>query len=381
MAAPRTLRHRCLAVCTPGLEELTAGELAGQGIRPGRRIAGGVTFLASTRQLYAANLWLRTATRVLVRIGSFHATTFASLEEQAREIEWHDWIGPYTLPTFRVSATKSKLYHTGAIAQRLERLAGGVDNRVRPGESDPAQGFVVRVNHDEVTISVNSSGAPLYQRGWRGPQAKAPLRETLAAALLLAAGWDGTQPLVDPMCGSGTIPIEAALIARGLAPGRQRSFAFGDWPSFEPGTWASVAADAVKAARPAAKVPIVASDRDSGAVDATAINAERAGVVDDISVLRRSLSEVHRPGVEPGWLITNPPYGKRASGSDLRNLYARLGHVAKRELEGWTVGLLVADRNLANHAGLPFDERLHTTNGGLDVRFLTARIRPSPPAA
>lgn len=381
MAAPHSPKHRCLAVCAPGLEELTAGELAGLGIGFGRRIAGGVIFRASTRQLYAANLWSRTATRVLVRVGSFQATTFASLEERAREIEWHNWIGSDAVPTFRVSATKSRLYHTGAIAERLERVAGG-SRGGGVSESDRTQGFVVRVNHDKVTISVNSSGAPLYQRGWRGPQGKAPVRETLAAALLLAAGWDGTQPLVDPMCGSGTIPIEAALIARGLAPGWQRSFAFGDWPSFEPGTWASVAADAAKAARPGLEVPILASDRDAGAVDATAINAERAGVVDSISVLRRSLSEVHRPGVEPGWLITNPPYGKRASGAtDLRNLYARLGQVAKRELEGWSVGLLVADRNLAGHAGLPFEERLHTTNGGLDVCFLTTKIRRSPPAA
>lgn len=368
MTAPRSKsRHHCLAVCTPGLEALLAREVHDLGIKGERTIAGGVLFTATTRQLYAANVWLRTATRILVRIGRFAATSFASLEQQAAEIDWTQWLAAGVDPSFRVSATKSKLYHTDAIAERLERVSGGVHG------SDEQQEFVVRLNHDDVTISVNSSGSPLYQRGWRGPQGKAPLRETLAAALLLAAGWDGSVPLIDPMCGSGTIAIEAAMIARNVPPGWRRRFAFGDWPSFEPGTWSSVATEASQAPLPSAAVPIIASDRDEGAADAAATNAERAGVDADVEVIHRSLSDVVAPtGTPPGWLITNPPYGKRASGSnDLRNLFARLGQLVTAELPDWRVGLLVADPRTANHSGLPLTERLKTTNGGIDVRFIT----------
>jgi len=374
------LRHHCLAVCTPGLESVLAREVRCLGIRGGRTITGGVLFSASTRELYASNVWLRTATRVLVRIARFKSTSFAMLEEQASAIDWGRWIADGRRPGFRVSSTKSKLYHTGAIAERLARAAGwptpgttrsGV-NPVENGEEQERPEFVVRVHHDDVTVSINSSGRPLYQRGWRGPQGKAPLRETLAAAMLLAVDWDGSQPLLDPMCGSGTIAIEAALLARNIAPGAGRAFAFGDWPCFEPGTWSSVAAEAAAASRPPTDAPIWASDRDEGAVDATSINAERAGVRQDIDVACRSISDVVAPyGAETGWLITNAPYGRRVTGhDDRRNLFARLGQIVRTDLEDWRVGLLVSDVPTAGHSGLLLRECIHTTNGGIDVRYL-----------
>jgi putative N6-adenine-specific DNA methylase len=350
---------------------LVAGELERIGVRPGRHIRGGVEFGATTRQLYAANVWLRTATRVVVRVATFTATSFRSLEQQAAGVEWDRWLADGVEPDLRVTSIKSKLYHTDAVAERLRRVAAPSTT----GATEH-QRFVVRVDHDVVTISADASGRPLHQRGWRGPHAKAPLRETSAAALLLAAGWDGGSPLLDPMCGSGTIAIEASTIARGQAPGWQREFAFGQWPSFEPGTWASVAADAAASVRPHAGVAIVASDRDEGAVDATRRNAEHAGVAGDLTLRRASISELVRPtDNDPGWLITNPPYGKRASaGRDLRDLFARLGQVARAELPGWSIALLVHDRRLATHTGLAMVERLSFANGGLTVHLLTADV-------
>jgi putative N6-adenine-specific DNA methylase len=359
---------------------LVADELDGLGIRPGRSITGGVAFSATTRQLYLANLWLRTATRVLVRIASFHATSFRSLEQHAGDIEWSRWLSVGDAASFRVSSTKSKLYHTDAVAERLQRAAGtGADADERDHGTDGPR-FVVRIDHDAVTISVDASGAPLHQRGWRGPQGRAPLRETSAAAMLLAIGWDGREPLIDPMCGSGTIAIEAAMIARDLAPGWQRTFAFGAWPTFEPGTWASVAADAAERARPpgATGTIILATDRDDGAVVAARSNAERAGVADDVTVRRASISELARPSStdDPGWVVTNPPYGKRASaGADLRNLFARIGQVLRTELPDYSLAVLAPDRRVADHTGLAFEERLAFRNGAIPVRLLVSSAR------
>jgi 23S rRNA G2445 N2-methylase RlmL len=180
---------------------------------------------------------------------------------------------------------------------------------------------------------------------------------------------------VDPFCGSGTIPIEAALLARRLAPGSGRGFAFQRWPSFEPGTWASVAGQAEEAVRPAAGVAIVARDRDPGAVEATIANAARAGVAADIDAGRDVVSELRPPGgaAGPGWLVTNPPYGRRVRGGDRRDLFARLGQVIAGRLPDWTVGLLVDDPAVAGHTGLALSTAWPSTNGGIPVRYLVSR--------
>ena len=402
-------RVSCLAVCLPGLEALLAGELRGLGIRTTTPARGGVPFEATTRQLYASNLWLRSATRVLVRVARFEARDLPTLEARADELPWGDWLGPGVRPELRVSSSGSKLYHTGAVAERLGRAAvragtlppapasasasasAGTAIDVAP---DPTQLLVVRVTHDRVTISLDSSGEPLHRRGWRGPLARAPLRPTLAAALLAAAGWDGSTPLVDPFCGSGTIAIEAARLAAGLpavtvrglagseaAGDAARTFAFTRWPIFEPGTWASVRADVRPPAPPSQ--PIVASDRDDGAVAATIDNAIRAGVAEHLLVRRATVSELSPPpGVdEPGWVITNPPFGGRVGGGDLRNLYARTGQVLRDCFGGWQVLMLSADPGLTRHAGLRWTELFRTTTGGIPVGALAARVPGRPPAS
>jgi putative N6-adenine-specific DNA methylase len=363
----------CLAVCAPGLEQLVRAELAALGIRPGRTIHGGVTFTATPRRLYAANVWLRTASRVLVRIARFRATSFADLERHAGAIDWAPWIGEGSRPAFRVTSHGSRLFHTGAIAQRLERAVSSVVHAA--GTDTDEQLVVVRVARDVVTISVDSSGAHLHRRGWRLATAKAPLRETLAAAMVIASGWDHRRPFVDPLCGSGTVAVEAALLASGRAPGRDRRFAFQQWPSFAAGTWASVCADVQRAEREAADrelPPIVAADRDAGAVRTAGENASRAGVGAAVTVrqasLATSLATLPEP---PGWLVTNPPYGTRVGGGDLRDLYATLGRAAP-----WNIGILAADAVLVGHTGLALTERFRTTNGGIPVTFFIRRVGP-----
>lgn len=390
--APRPT-HRAWAVCSPGLEGLLAAELRSLGAKPIQVGSGGVAFGATTRQLYAANLWLRVANRVVLRLPPFTATTFDQLERHASELPWADFLAPGTVPTFRVTSSASRLYHTDAIA---ERLGNGVDRAVGwPRTAEREQLVVVRAQRDSFTVSIDASGEPLHKRGYRQAVAKAPLRETLAAAMVLASGYDGTAPLLDPFCGSGTILIEAAMLARSMAPGAGRTFAFGDWPCFEGGTWGSVLGEAAERERlDLAIPPIIGSDRDAGAVAAATANAERAGVDDAVAFTVRSVSDLEPPvGSITGWVITNPPYGRRvghdqgtagraadpagtaaakAHDRDLRDLYARFGAVCRDLLPGWTVGLLSADRKLTGHARLAgLAERFATDNGGIPVRFLT----------
>jgi putative N6-adenine-specific DNA methylase len=219
-------------------------------------------------------------------------------------------------------------------------------------------------------VSIDTSGALLHRRGYRQAVARAPLRETMAAALLLASGWDGTAPLLDPMCGSGTIPIEGALLARRIAPGARREFAFARWPGFDRARWDALLAAARARELPTSPTPIVGSDRDEGAVAAARANAERAGVAGDVALERRAISAIEPPP-GPGWLVGNPPYGKRVGeGDDVRDFYAQLGKVARARLAGWTVALLSPDRALDRQLGLRLEERARTSNGGIPVRVV-----------
>jgi len=249
---------------------------------------------------------------------------------------------------------------------------------------------VVRVDRDRFTISADSSGEPLYHRGWRRQVAKAPLRPTVTAAVLAAIGWPGDatpggrQLLVDPMCGSGTLAIEAARWACGLPPAvgddpdTPRSYAFEHWADFAPGTWASVTGEATarRTATDRGRVSVLACDRDAGAVAATTANARRAGVDAELDVHRDALSAAEPPeGPPPGpgdtaWVVTNPPWGGRVSGGDLRDLYATLGNVVRQRFAGWRVAMVVADRHLAAHSGLGLHDVLTTTSGGQTVHVL-----------
>ncbi|MBK5188309.1 MAG: hypothetical protein JJD97_08675, partial [Gemmatimonadaceae bacterium] len=220
-------------------------------------------------------------------------------------------------------------------------------------------------------VSIDTSGALLHRRGYRLATAKAPLRETLGAALLLASGWDPRTPLLDPFCGAGTIPIEAALIARRIPPGIARSFAFMQWPGFHEPTWKKVLDEARAQMLGAAPAPILGSDRDAGAIAASRENAERAGVAADIVFEEKVISRIAPPdGGIPGAIVTNPPYGVRVGDRDaLRNLYAQLGTIARERFAGWTLTALSADPRLDIQIGA-MTKVLTTKNGGIAVRAM-----------
>jgi len=362
-------------------------ELAALGLAPNAE-TGGAAFRGPVESVWRANLWLRTASRVLVRVASFRAQAFHELERLARAVPWEHYVASGSAVRFRVTSKKSRLYHTGGIAQRFSeaiehRLGGSVvvgDARSDENDEDDVEGpapqlFVIRVSHDAFTVSADSSGALLHQRGYRKAIAKAPLRETLAAAILIASDWNGSTPLIDPFCGSGTIPIEAALLARQIAPGFSRSFAFETWPSFDRSRWDAVRAKAAEGVRAGAGVQIKGSDRDAGAIEAAAENAERAGVTGDLELSVRAVSAIDDCAGEEGLVVTNPPYGVRVGeAARLRDLYAKLGQVLRGKCPGWRVALLSADPRLEGELRLPLEERLRTRNGGIPVRLMTARV-------
>jgi putative N6-adenine-specific DNA methylase len=372
---------KCFAIAAPGLEPLLEDELKELGIK-GTAVPGGVEWNGSESSIAIANLWSRLASRVVVRIGEFSARTFFELERHAKKVEWQKYLGPTTAVHFRVTARKSKLYHTGAIAQRLHEaiarqakrevtLAGGDDEDADVN----AQIFVVRVERDQFTVSADTSGALLHRRGYRQAVAKAPLRETLGAAMLRGAGWNAKSPLIDPMCGSGTIAIEAAMIARKIPPGLERKFAFLDWPGADLARWNALVSHARGQILGRSPAAIAASDRDAGAIEAAKSNAERAGVMNDIQFAVQAVSAASPIGSGSGLVITNPPYGERIGDSKaIRNLYAQLGNTLRAKFHGWDLAMLSANKALDAQTQLEFEEKFTTSNGGIPVRLVVGLI-------
>jgi putative N6-adenine-specific DNA methylase len=377
-------QYDAFVITAPGLERLAVHELRALGLDEVRAVDGGVTFAATPRALYEANLHLRTASRVVVRAAEFGAKAFHELERRAGKVPWEAFVSPSVAVSLRVTCRKSRLYHSDAVA---ERVAGAIMSRVTgvhlaPAETDAAsQLILVRLLHDRCSISIDSSGPLLHLRGYRQALAKAPLRETLAAAALLSSGWRGDTPLIDPMCGSGTIPIEGALIARRIAPGLGRRFGFEHWPDFDPVLWSEVVSAARARVIARAPAPIKGSDRDAGAIRAALSNAERAGVLEDVELSERPVSGIE-PTATPGWIVSNPPYGIRVGERDrLRNLYAQLGNVLRVKCPGWRFALLSADPALEHQLRLRLEPILRTSNGGIDVRVVTGEVTASHDAA
>ncbi len=366
-------RYLAAAICTPGLEPVVTGELAEQRIE-GRTVAPGVVeFKGSTRQVYWATAWLRSANRVLVRIDSFRATTFDGLRHVAADTNWDQLIDRSGGVDIRVSSRSSKLYHTDAIAERLHEVIGPPPE---PG-SDPTAHLSVRVDNNRVTISRDAAGVPLMHRSWRTERGPAPLRPTMAAAVLLAAKYRGTQPLVDPFAGSGTIAIEAALIASGQRPDPERRFGFERWPDFEPGTWASV--NGGRAASEAEPASIEAYDRDEGATAQTIGNAKRAGVGHLIDARTEVVGRLPgRPG--SGVVVTNPPYGKRL-GREVAPLWKRLGAVVRERRPGWELVMVGPDQKLARAAAGRAEPLLGFGHGGSSVTAWKAEPKETSKAA
>jgi putative N6-adenine-specific DNA methylase len=359
-------------VCPPGLEPVLEDEARALDFKVTGRTAGGVSAAGTWDEVWRANLMLRGATRVLVRVAAFHAKHLSQLDKRARAVNWADWLSQDTPVRVDAVCRKSKIYHSGAAAQRVATaITAGCGADV---SDDASVRLQVRLDHDQCTISLDTSGEPLFKRGHKPAVAKAPIRETLAALFLRACDFDGAEPVLDPMCGSGTFLIEAAELAAGLAPGRSRRFAFERLPSFKPEAWTNLREDSQPDdAAPTFKV--CGFDRDPGAVKAALANAERAGVADRVEINRRAVAELRRPPGPPGLVIVNPPYGARISNqAALRSVYRALGQRLKAEFEGWRLGLVTSAPALAKATGLRLEAGPPVDHGGLTVRLYQTRI-------
>ena len=376
---------RLFAVSPPGLEALVADELRAQGFARPRVVAGGVEWDGSAEDMRRANLVLRTPSRLLLRAGTFEARAFGPLFQRAVRLPWDRWLAAGDRVRFRVTCRRSRLYHTGAVAERLAaavarrapgvRLAearGSEGSDERPDEAD-TQLVVVRVTQDRVSLSIDTSGDHLSRRGYRLETAKAPLRENLAAALLRFAGWRGEGVLLDPFCGAGTIAIEAAELALGLVAGRDRGFRFERWPAHDAAAWAEERARALALTRPLGGL-VLASDRVQGALDATHGNAERAGVQGVLETARADFFE-RPPGERAGWLVANLPYGERIGrAAEMGRFYRRVAAHLTSSYADWRRAGLVPAR--VDPAALGLCARrapiLKTDHGGIPVSLWCA---------
>ena len=323
-------------VAPPGLESVLRDELHSHGFRSLTIKPGGVEFRGSPLK---ANRVLACASRILMPLAQFDARDFDALIAGAETIDWT----PYGGINAKVSSTRSRLYHTDAVAERLHALIG----------QGPAR-LYCRLVHDRCTLKIDTSGEHLHKRGWRVESGPAPLRETLAARMLRLANWQPGEALVDPMCGAGTILIEAASRAAGLAPGRLRTFACESW-------WRSE----VMPTGVAVPTIIQGSDRARSSFEVTGRNAERAGVHIDLSVA--AARDIKAPA-PTGLLVANPPYDKRAKGQDAA--WDALRGLLRGEFRGWRAAVLSPAPHLARRLGRPIAQSHRLTNGGLPLTLL-----------
>ncbi|MEO1532918.1 MAG: class I SAM-dependent RNA methyltransferase [Pseudomonadota bacterium] len=358
-------------VCPPGLEPQLLEEARSLGLKETRLAQGGVEAMGDWPAIWRANLELRGAVRVMVALASFRALHLAQLDKRLRRLDWSGLLPRGVAIHVEAQCRQSRIYHAGAAVERLSRaLADAVGAMTVKTRAEATLGLRLRIDDDLCTLSLDSSGAPLYQRGYKEAVAKAPMRESMAALFLQAAGFDGAEPVVDPFCGSGTFVLEAAGMAAGRQAGAARSFAFEALVGHD-----AEAFDALR--RPpsgSSEGPprFFGSDRDAGAVRMAGENAARARLAALASFACRTISDAAPPdGVGPGLVIANPPYGARiGEGPSLAPLYATFGRVTRERFSGWRTAIVTSDDGLARATGLPFQEPgPPVPHGGLRVRL------------
>jgi putative N6-adenine-specific DNA methylase len=363
------------AVASPGLEKPLCDELAAlPHVHEARAVDGGVEFSGGLDAGMAANLHSRIATRIVVRLGEVKARDFAPFRRGLEKLPWQSFIPAGRPLRIDASITHCRLFHTGALAEQIElAVASAVgklpkrEKKVEGEADDECTRVLLRGQDDRFMVSIDSSGDLLHRRGWRLEAGRAPLRETLAAGVLALCAYDPTQPLVDPMCGAGTIAIEAAALARGIPPGRDRSFAFERWPSHDATAWNEAREGAAKAA--ANHAPIVGLDRDGKAVELARRNAERASVEVQFSVAAFGEGAIP-PG--PGLVVLNPPYGHRLGDrKHALRLGRAIGQTLRQRFVGWRAGVLCPDPQFVAAVAAGARQKAISTvalrNGGLRI--------------
>ncbi len=359
-----------------GLEEILVKELQELGasdIEAQNRV---VTFSGNKKFLYKANVHLRTAGRILVPLSQF---TISSKDDYYDEIKKINWMSLFGLDeTFAIDAlvNHSRAFDNSMYAGQLAKDAIVDQFREETGArpsvdtNDPDIQINIHVNKNIITVSLDSSGVPLHKRGYRVELSKAPMNENLAAGLLLIAGYDGEQALIDPMCGSGTIPIEAAMIALNMAPSLYRKhFAFMNWNNFDEELFDEVIAEAKAEVKDELKFPIVGSDKDKYVIDKAKNNASRVRLHNKI-IFEKMRFENQFPPEEDGMLITNPPYGERLDIPAIDSLYSMIGDTLKQNFDGYDAFIFSGNLEAVKFVGLKPSMKRKMFNGPIECRFL-----------
>ncbi len=375
--------YEFIAPCHFGMEAVLKREIYDLGYDITRVEDGRVTFAGDAEALCRANLHLRTTERVLLKVGAFHAETFDELFEAVRALPWEDYLpADARFWVAKASSVKSRLFSPSdiqsivkkAIVERMKEHYG-ISWFEETGASYPMRLFFYK---DEVTACLDTSGESLHKRGYRLSGGKAPISETLAAALILLTPWKGDRILVDPFCGSGTIPIEAALIAAHIAPGLQRGFLAETWPNLiDSRLWKDARAEAREEVDRTVETRIQGFDLDGEILRVARDNAKRAGVEELIHFQQRDIRELHHPK-KYGFVITNPPYGERMEEKEaLPELYRAMGEAFAR-LDSWSEYVISSYEDTERDIGRKADKKRKIYNGMLKST-LYQYIGPKPP--
>jgi putative N6-adenine-specific DNA methylase len=373
-------KQHFFATTAKGVEEVLAAELVRLGLEGVAVDSGGVRFSGGMEAAYRANLWLRTASRVLMYLAEFPCETPEQLYQGVRAIAWGDYLTPAMTLAVDCNLRDSVLTHSGFVALKtkdaiVDEIRDRVGSRPNVDTKDPDLRVNVRLFRNRCTVSLDCSGSPLDRRGYRLDRHEAPLKENLAAALVELSGWDGSVPLLDPMCGTGTIAIEAALKALRIPPGLLRAnFGFQRWLGFDRPLWERLVDEARQGMLAALPAPVLGSDISHSAVGMANENARRAGVGELIGLGRGEIGAL-APPPGPGIMIFNPPYGKRLGEEEaLKPLYKEIGDVMKQRCKGYTAYLFTGNLELAKSVGLKAARRIVLYNGPIECRLLKYEI-------
>ena len=359
------------ATCPRGLEKLLLGEIESLEGRQAAVVPGGVAFSGDWSACHAVNLWSRIASRVLWKVSQFDYREEKHLYEAARALDWPKYFPVERTLRVNVTAQKSPLKSLEFATLRIkdavcDRFRDDAGRRPDVDRAHPDVRIHAFLEGARATLYLDTSGEPLFKRGWRGEAGEAPLRENLAAGIVMLSGWQSGEPLLDPMCGAGTLLVEAAAMARGRAPGAKRSFGFEKLRNFDPGAWARVRDEV----RPAEKsLALYGSDNDPRAIDAARHNLAEAGVERWVKLEQADVLERQAPA-PGGVMLANPPYGERmGSPEELARFYPRLGDALKKRFAGWRCFIFTADLRLPKLIRLEPSARTPLWNGALECRL------------
>lgn len=372
---PKSKPMRLVAKTLSGLEEVLARELTALGasdVRPGSRA---VEFSGDKRLLYNANLWSRTATRILMPIASFRAAASDQLYRHCSQVDWAEFLDVGGTLAVDAVAVDSAFDNSLFVAQRVkdavvDQFRAHRGKRPSVNADNPDLRINIHIHGDKATLSLDSSGQSLTRRGYRIDGGKAPLSEVLAAGIIKLTGWNKVLPFIDPMCGSGTIVIEAAMLAENIAPGLSRKgYGFMRWKDYDAALWQSLIKKAKSAIVPELPGEIIGSDIDGAVLKEAKANAIRAGVKKQIRWERKSFSE-QSPPEGPGLLVTNPPYGERIAVKEIDALYEMIGDNLKQKYNGYRAFIFTGNMEAIKAIGLRTSRRIKLFNGPIECRLL-----------